>query len=454
MEQEIGRRSPVVSLPRILAVLAALALAGCARAGAFPDRPILLVCPWAAGGGSDSVARQLATLLERDLAVPVNVVNATGGDGVTGHSRGALARPDGYTMTLITVEITTLHWRQMTNISYRDFAPVGLVNRDAAAIFVRADAPWTTLRELEQAIRRAPGTLRASGTATAGIWHLGLAGWLTGIGLRPTDVTWVSIAGAAPSLAELIAGGVDIVACSLPEARALLEAGRIRSLGVMADARVAQFPTVPTLEEQGIDFSLGTIRGLAVPKAVPADRVRTLADAVRRVVHSPEYQTSLAQAGFTPAYEDPAQFAATLQRTDARLGALLQSEAFAGLAVQQLGPMFFPGVLSVALAAVVLGLVVSSRRTTATATAQSPAGFAPAGALRFAEPLLWIAAYIAAAESLGFILTAGMLLLAYLLRLGTRPRVAVPLVLVLVPAAYQIFAVLLRVSLPPGLLGW
>ena len=443
-----------MSLLRTLALFALLALAGCAAEKSFPDGPILLVSPWAAGGGSDRVARQMATLLERDLGVPVNVINVTGGDGVTGHSRGALARPDGYTMTLITVEITTLHWRQMTNISYRDFAPVGLVNRDAAAIFVRADAPWKTLRDLEQAIRSAAGTLRASGTATAGIWHLGLAGWLTGVGLRPTAVTWVSIAGAAPSLTELLAGGIDIVACSLPEARALLEAGRIRSLGVMADERLTQFPSVPTLKEQGVDFSLGTIRGLAVPKDVPADRIRTLADAVRRVVHSSEYRTSLAQAGFTPAYEDPAQFTATLQQTDSRLGALLQSEAFAGLAVQRLGPMFFPGVLAVALAGVVLGLVVTSRRAPAAAASQSPAAFEQGAAWRFAEPLLWIGAYIAAAEWLGFVLTAGTLLLMYLLRLGTRPRVAVPLVLGLVPTAYHIFAVLLRVSLPRGLLGW
>src|SRR5439155_19092635 len=170
----------------------------------------------------------MAALLEQDLGVPVNVVNATGGDGVTGHSRGALSRPDGYTLTLITIEIATLHWRGMTSVSQRDFAPVGLVNRDAGAIFVRTDAPWRTLRDLEQAIRQAPGGLRASGTATAGIWHLALAGWLSTVGLRPTDVTWVSIAGSAPSLQELLAGGVDLVSCSLPEAQALLSAGRIR----------------------------------------------------------------------------------------------------------------------------------------------------------------------------------------------------------------------------------
>jgi tripartite-type tricarboxylate transporter receptor subunit TctC len=216
---------------RAAAIAFALFAASCGAEKPFPSAPILLVCPWAAGGGTDRVARQMAALLEQDLHVPVNVVNATGGDGVTGHSRGALARPDGYTLTLVTIEITTLHWRGMTPVSAQDFAPVGLVNRDAGAVFVRSDAPWKSLRDLEGAIRAQPGQLRASGTATAGIWHLGLAGWLSRVGLKPTDVLWVSIAGSSPSLQELMAGGIDMVACSLPEAQALLSSGRIRSLG-------------------------------------------------------------------------------------------------------------------------------------------------------------------------------------------------------------------------------
>jgi len=436
---------------RAAIVVGLLALAGCRSAPSFPDGPILLVCPWAAGGGSDRVARHIAALLEQDLDVPVNVVNVTGGDGVTGHSRGALARADGYTMTLITVEITTLHWRQMTSISPADFTPIGLVNRDAAAIFVRGDAPWKTARDLEQAIRSAPGTLRASGTATAGIWHLGLAGWLTSVGLRPSDVTWVSIAGAAPSLAELLAGGIDIVACSLPEAQALLEAGRVRSLGVMASERVAQFPSIPTLKEQGVDFSLGTIRGVAVPRDVPADRVRVLADALKRAVNSAEYQTTMSRAGFTPAYEDPASFAATLRQTDERLGGLLQSEAFAGLSSKRIGPMFFPGLLFTALVGVVMALLLWGR---ALALRGSSASLPPGATLRFVEPLFWIALYVLLAEWIGFLLTAGPLLLVYLVRLGTRPRLAVPITAAVVPAAYYVFGVLLRVGLPRGILGW
>src|SRR5918996_693526 len=98
-----------------LAVVLPPPLASGAGGDPSPAAPILIVCPWAAGGGTDRVARQLAVLLEQDLGVPVNVVNATGGDGVTGHSRGALARPDGYSMTLVTSEIATLHWRGMTS---------------------------------------------------------------------------------------------------------------------------------------------------------------------------------------------------------------------------------------------------------------------------------------------------------------------------------------------------
>lgn len=431
-----------------------IAAVACSGGQRFPQGPILLICPWAAGGGTDRVARQIAALLEQDLGVPVNVVNVTGGDGVTGHSRGALARADGHTLTLVTVEIASLHWRGMTNISHRDFAPVGLVNRDAAAVFVRADAPWRTLRDLEQTIRERPRTLRASGTATAGIWHLAVAGWLATAGLQPTDVIWVSIAGSAPSLQELLAGGLDVVSCSLAEAQALLAAGRIRSLGVMSEARLPQFPAVPTFRELGADWTLGTIRGVAAPKDTPSERVGVLADALKRVVESDAYQSAMRRGGFTSSYEDPAQFARTLEATDERLGALLTSEAFRGLETTRFGPMFFPGLLIAALALVSGALLLTRRGRAADRDPREPVAVGPNASWRSAEVLLWIAVYLALAETLGFVLTAAMLLLVYLLRLGTRPRVAAPLTLALVPVVYHLFAVILRVPLPRGILGW
>ena len=448
-------------LARFVLAGSTVATLACSGHKPFPDGPILLVCPWAAGGGSDRIARQVAVLLEQDLGVPISVVNVTGGDGVTGHSRGALARADGHTLTLVTVEIASLHWRGMTSISPGDFAPVGLVNRDAAAVFVRADAPWQTLRDLEQTIRTSPRTLRASGTATAGIWHLGVAGWLSTVGLQPSDVIWVSIAGSAPSFQELLAGGVDVVSCSLAEAQALMAAGRVRSLGVMAETRVPQFPNVPTFKELGVNWSLGTIRGIAVPKDTPAERVAVLAAALKRVVEGNSFQSAMLRSGFTPSYEDPERFAANLAETDQRLGALLTGEAFRGLETAQFGPMFFPGLLMGALALVSAALGFGARKTTRPASPpvdvahisrSLPTGMS--ATWRFVEVLIWIALYLLLAETLGFVITATTLLFAYLVSLGTRPAIATPLAMLVVPVVYHVFAVLLRVPLPRGLFGW
>jgi hypothetical protein len=248
---------------------------------------------------------------------------------------------------------------------------------------------------------------------------------------------------------------VDLVSCSLPEAQALLSAGRIRSLGVMAEARVPQFPNIPTFREQGTDWTLGVLRGLAVPKDTPQDRVRVLAEAVRRVVEGEGYRSSMAVSGFTPVYEDPARFRVSLEEIDRRLGGLLQSEAFRGLAAKQFGPMFFPAVLAGALVLVTLGIMVSGRKTLRSTPSGEAAAAAPPGAAwRFAEVLAWVVLYIALAETVGFIVTAGALLLIHLLRLGTRPRVAVPLAALLTPVVYHLFAVILRVPLPRGVLGW
>ncbi len=129
------------------------------------------------------MSRQMAMQLERRLGVPVNVINATGGSGVTGLTRGARSRPDGYTLMMMTVELSMLHWRGLTDITYEDFAPLSLLNRDAAAVFVRGDAPWQSLAALETAVREAGTPLKASGTAQGGIWHAAVAGWLDSRGL-------------------------------------------------------------------------------------------------------------------------------------------------------------------------------------------------------------------------------------------------------------------------------
>jgi tripartite-type tricarboxylate transporter receptor subunit TctC len=170
------------SLFKIVAVagLAALMVLGVAighsQAQKFPNRPMSMICPYGAGGGTDSVARMVAVLMEQDLGQPVNVVNRTGGGGAVGFTAGATAAPDGYTMTLASGDITMLHWMGTAQVAYKDFRAVGQCNFDASAINVRADAPWKTVKELQEYAKANPGKLKASGTGRGGCWDIGRAG--------------------------------------------------------------------------------------------------------------------------------------------------------------------------------------------------------------------------------------------------------------------------------------
>ena len=110
--------------------------------------------PWAAGGGTDAVARQIAQMLERDLKQPVNVVNRTGGSGVVGHQAIATAAPDGYTFGLITLEINLMHWVGLTDLTFEKYTPLALVNQDPAAIHVRRTRPTRTSRSCSRISRR------------------------------------------------------------------------------------------------------------------------------------------------------------------------------------------------------------------------------------------------------------------------------------------------------------
>src|SRR5918996_5711912 len=217
---------------RSLAVLAAgLAFAGGAAQAAWPERPIQLIVPWGAGGGTDATARIIGSLLEKDLKQPINVVNRTGGSGVVGHSAIATAAPDGYTLGMITVEITMMHWQGLTDLKPDSYTPLALMNEDPPGVQVPASAPYKTVKELADAIKAAPaGKMKASGTGQGGIWHLALVGWLTAMGLKADHVPWVPSNGAAPAMQDLAAGGLDFTTCSVPEARAMLDAGRARSL--------------------------------------------------------------------------------------------------------------------------------------------------------------------------------------------------------------------------------
>ena len=316
------RRLLATALLGMLGVLSALP----AAAQNYPARPITLIVPWGAGGGTDATARIIGSLLEKDLGQPVNVVNRTGGSGVVGHAAIASAQPDGYTIGLATVEIGMMHWQGLTDLTSASYTPIGLVNADPAGVQVRADSPYKTVNELLAAIKANPGKFKASGTGQGGIWHLAIAGLLRDQKIDPAALPWVPSNGAAPGLQDMVAGGIEVAPVSLPEARSLIDAGKVKSLAIMNDKPSALYPNVPTLKSAlGSDWTMAAWRGIVAPKGLPAPIRDKLAESVRKVAASKEYNEFMASRGFGVIYAGPDDFAKFMVKSNSELGATMKA---------------------------------------------------------------------------------------------------------------------------------
>lgn len=296
----------------------------------YPERPITLIVPWGAGGGTDATGRMIAGLMQEELGQPVNVVNRTGGSGVVGHSAIATAEPDGYTIGVVTVEIGMMHWAGLTELTGKDYTPIALYNADSAGIMVRSDSEWGTASDFVDAVKADPGKYKGSGTGQGGIWHLALAGLISDAGGSADDAPWVPSKGAAPGLQELVAGGVDVVTSSVVEASALIEAGRVKALAVMGEERLGAFADVPTLKEAtGSDWQMAAWRGLAGPKGMPEEAVTELSAAFEKVWNSAEFQEFMNGRGFGLVWKPGDEFVTWMENSDAGLGTVMKAVGLA-----------------------------------------------------------------------------------------------------------------------------
>jgi tripartite-type tricarboxylate transporter receptor subunit TctC len=307
------------------AVAALAVLIACSSSAlSFPDRPVTIIVPWAAGGGADTVTRYVAAGLEQEIGVPVNVVNRTGGGGLTGHTAIATASADGYTLGVASPEIAfykALGLGELTPDSLDLFSRVALI---PAGVTVKADSPWTTLDSLISDLKSKPkGTFTSSGTGTGGSWHIALGGLLRAAGVEADRVRWVPSQGGAPALQDLAAGGITMFTGSPVEAKAMLDAGRAKTLAVMAEERSSSFPAVPTLKESKIDWTYQNWFALVAPKGVPADRRAKLADAAKRAMARAEVQEGLKGRGIQPVWDEPGVFSDFLKGFVARGEAVL-----------------------------------------------------------------------------------------------------------------------------------
>lgn len=297
-----------------LAMLMVFALAANASAAdGYPKKDIYVVCPWGAGGGTDACLRALCQAMGEELGVNLTVDNLTGGGGIIAHEAIANADPDGYTIGMITFELST-YPSLGTELSLEDYDLIARVNTDAAGLSVNAKwAEKNGIADLASFIAFAkenPG-IQLGGSAPSSVWHIA-GGYLeeaTGI-----DVEMITYQeGAAAAVKAAASGEIQGVTVSLAEASSFLQSGDLICLGVMDAERNPKFPDVPTFQEQEVDVIYGTWRGMAAPKGLNEAALEALRDACAKACENQTFVETMANLGQAISYQSADEFAEFLK---------------------------------------------------------------------------------------------------------------------------------------------
>lgn len=261
----------------------------------FPNESLSMIVPTSAGGGTDVVARALATEAEEFLGESFGVINKPGGSGSVGMTEGANANPDGYTVTMVVAEISMVDHLGVSSLTPDDMKAVAQINMDPAALTVPADAPYDTLEEFIEYAKEHPGEIKVGNAGTGSIWHVAAEALAQEADI---ELSHVPYEGAAPAVTELIGGHVDAVTVSPAEVKSHLDAGKVKTLGIMSDERSEIIPDVPTFSEEGLDMeTVATWRGITVPKDTPDEIVTILEDAFMKAADQDDFKKVMESNG-------------------------------------------------------------------------------------------------------------------------------------------------------------
>ncbi len=293
---------PQISRRRLLTAAAAgLAAPAVHAQGAWPNKPVTIVVPFPAGGGTDAFGRPLFALVTRNAGRQFLIDNKGGAGGTVGASVAAKAAPDGYTFFMGAVHhaIAPSMYPKLDYNIETDFVPVGLISSVPQVIVVHPQrVPVTDLKGLLANLRSSPGKLNYASAGNGTSHHL--AGELFKLQTK-TFVTHIPYRGAGPALQDLVAGQVDLMFDGLGSSAAHIKGGRIRALAVAGKRRAPGFPDVPTTAEAGTPgYEVATWYGLWAPKGTPADIVQRMQEELRRALTGDEMVKTWNSLGSEP----------------------------------------------------------------------------------------------------------------------------------------------------------
>ena len=293
-------------------------------AAQYPDRPIHLIVPQAAGSATDTVARILAAPLTQEIGQQIIVDDRPGGALTVGLDLTAKAAPDGYTLCMGPIGALAISPHLVKDLPYdiaRDFQPIALVTRGQLLLAVSPTTPFQSVKELIAYAKQNPGKLSNASSSNGSPGHVGgeLFKFMTG-----TNIVHVPYKGGAPAINDLIAGRVQLMFESLNSIAPFARSGAVRALAVTGDHRSPAFPLLPTVAEAGVPgYSAPTWSGVIAPAGVPRPIVDKLNAAINRAIQSGEFKARFAAIGDEPAGGTPEEFAAVIASDSKKWGEVI-----------------------------------------------------------------------------------------------------------------------------------
>lgn len=294
------------SLLALLAALPFFSLApAAALAAAWPERPITIVVPAAAGGTTDIAARVLAEKMGKDLGTSVVVENKGGGGGSIGTAQVARARPDGYTLLMGNIGPVAINFSLYKQLSYKESDLRGITNVISVPniLVVHADSPVRSVRELVELARTRRLNVSTSGVGQSP--HMSSEMFRQKAGI---EVTLVPFPGSAPAVTALLGQQVDYMIDNLPSSMPHIRSGKFRALAITSATRSAQLPEVPTMTEAGVPMQVTAWFGLLAPAGTPDAVVERIQQSARRAMQTAEVRQRFADLGGVPGGETPAEY--------------------------------------------------------------------------------------------------------------------------------------------------
>jgi len=292
-------------------VVVLLASAGVTSA-AYPDRPIKMIVPWAAGGDTDNIFRPFAPLLQKQLGGTIVIANVGGASGTKGAREAKEAPADGYTIFAVHDYIHSTYYTGVADINYWDFEPVCLISATPSVLTASPKTPWKDLKGLIADAKTRPGQITVGATLGS------TSHFFPALIEKEAKIKfkYVSYEGLAPRMNAILGGHTDLTDSNLTQ-KGKVEAGQLKFLAIGTEKRHPEMPNVPTLKELGVNVVYEVSRGLMVPKGTPNDVVTKLESSCATAAKDPSFAQAMKLQGTDVRYLDRKGFADFLKKNDA-----------------------------------------------------------------------------------------------------------------------------------------